>query len=278
MAVNYYITRLGSVTCLVVLAALFAACGSSTNTRDGALPSQTPAETSAQPGDSTQSLSTQYDYFPPAAGESLRKMVEAHPLIIVGRVMDQTGTYYPQEYVPYTSYDVEVVSVISGAGTSPGEQISLLVYGGPVPSRSAVPLWGPVKVGEKYLLFLRDERPLHPGFMGSGFARFELTVDDLIIPNGAEEYPAVAAIVGATPEEVNAAFESPTPDEAVRALARVTLDEATAKILAAIAEAPLPESSLSSSATPTLTATPAPAPSTAEAEPAASPAPPASSP
>jgi hypothetical protein len=84
-----------------------------------------------------------------------------------------------------------------------------------------------------------DGRPLDlPGFQA---IRFEVSDDGFLLPNGLEcLFGGPAEVSGVTKEQCQTAMDSGNPAEALAALKGRTLDEAKAKILAAIAEAPLP--------------------------------------
>lgn len=146
-------------------------------------------------------------------------------------------------FLPYTLFSVRVEEVIYGFETLAGEEIVLMISGSfNEGTGEPTGLWGSVEPGKRYLMFVSDFRPIwnYPGFGGDGFARFELTDDLRVIPGADQSYPGVSAITGVTEEEADVARASASPNEALRSLAHVTVAEVREKVLAAIAEAPLP--------------------------------------
>jgi hypothetical protein len=178
-------------------------------------------------------------------GQSLRAMIEWHRYAVVAQVMSEEGLSLYSETEPYTRYRLRVSDVISGTGLGVGEEILIAVPGGQKPNGAVEPQYGlPVKVGARYLIFIHDW-PAYisrsPGYGGEAIARFEVSGDDLVIPNGFETYPGTAALSGVSAEEALAARSSEDPSTGLAKLANVTLGEAVEKIKATIAEGPIPE-------------------------------------
>jgi len=194
--------------------------------------------------------------------------------VFVGTIAEVTGYHYvgsqPSDSelapagLPFTVYSVQVTEVISAPGITVGDRVPVLFEGGP-PEGSQVPTGEPaLSVGSDYLFLLADARPSgQPGFGAPPFCFYRLTTDHRIHANGWEGRPGPQAISGAAYSDVEAAVNSENPAEALAEIKGQTLQEAKAKILAAIAEGPLPEpwnTLPSATAAPEPSTTPVPSP------------------
>ena len=187
-------------------------------------------------------------------GDSMRAMVEAYDTIVVGRVdgvaeIDHFtlerpwgGTAYSH---PRTVFNVTVTRTIASTRVGDGDIIRVLQPGGPTPDGTIVGFEGDPRLdeGETYLFFVRDSLPGHgeDRFSGSAFGRFLVDGNGTIIPNGWEALPGVSAVSGLSYADLAPTLYADDPEAARKALARTTVDEAASKLLAAIAEAPLPK-------------------------------------
>ena len=225
---------------LVGVIALLGGCGES----EQDLQSSTPASSLGASSSENPAASTESGYAPPdPSAESLRRMVEWQPFVIIGTVKSEETTYFLQGDIPYTVFTVSVVNEISTGYANEGSDVTMAVLGGKEPDGDFRPFQFPIKVGATYLLFLYDWAnyiPGFPGVAGEASGKFRVSKDGLIVPNGSETYSGVREISGVAPEQTSTALASADPDSALEHLATVPLDEAIAKIRSAIAEAPLP--------------------------------------
>jgi len=183
-------------------------------------------------------------------------MVERYQTIIVGRVegvrevrnLDALNPTPRLENTPprflETVFDVKVLEVIFASRVSVGQNIGFYQLGATVGGDIvSVPDVNPlVNVGTTYLLFLEDLHPIFglDEFTSPAFGRFVVDANRLVIPNGWEVSPGVAAVSGVPFSDMSAAFYAEDQESARATLARRTVDEAAAAILAEIALAPLP--------------------------------------
>lgn len=173
---------------------------------------------------------------------SIETLVDAFPNVVVGVVQDGSELRYKETYPgsacadPYTVFSIKVESVVySVAPVSP--DIPLAIYGGPEQENcvSTEPVDAPkLEAGSRLLLFLLDQREFGtPGYLS---IHFEIK-DGLIVPTGDEAtFPAMAEVSGIRADEALLANSSADPKAALEALAHVTVEDATARVLAAIAE------------------------------------------
>jgi hypothetical protein len=227
---------------LLVLLGVAALIGCAEGDSDG--PETTLSASFASSSEAPDAAVQDPGYAPPdPSAQSLRRMIEWQPYIVVGRVASQDSVFLLQGDIPYTVYSFEVSRELTGLGTAGGKPVTLAVLGGPGPDGDLRPFQVPVEVGETYLLFLYDLRNYitgFPGFAGEATAKFRVTASGLVVPNGLEGYPGPREISGTTPDQVKEALAGENPLRSLEALASVTLDDAIAKIEAVIAEAPLP--------------------------------------
>jgi len=109
-----------------------------------------------------------------------------------------------------------------------------------------------LQVGAVYLFFLDDLQPQLgvDEYSGPPGGRFVINDRGLVVPNGWESSPAVAALSAVPDSELAQVRYATDRDEKLAALARSTLAEATAKIVAALTEAGLPTVSPTATTTP----------------------------
>lgn len=243
---------------LVASLLAFAGCGGDSGSRDattsverlGVRETPAPAGPSADTG--TLRPAGGQSVPPLWYAESLRTMVEFYDTIIVGQVTGVSEVRHPVrgqpdgsllELPPETVFSVKVDRVLSAPRVRDGDTISLVQAGGPTKDGQPFRLEGDplVDVGQTYVMFMNDL--LFPMkldlFSGPAFGRF-VVANGIVMPNGWDGELGVGAVSGVTREEVLTARYSENPGEALAALARTSVDEAVEKILAAIAEAPLP--------------------------------------
>jgi hypothetical protein len=206
--------------------------------------------------------------------ESLDSLVSYYPHVIVGtvdRLVETTrqdsqlpdGTLLPGPEV--TVFAVSVDEVIQSDGRTVPKEILLGRGGDQAP-----------KVGETYLMLLEDlsiwsGQPNY--YAGPAFGRFRIDGSRRVVPNGREHTLGVAAVSGASGEQVLAIPQGEGRDLALAALATRTVDEAAAIIRdAATRASPVPTQPPRFPPSPA----PTPTPTTPVTEPSGTPTPAAS--
>jgi hypothetical protein len=237
--------RLYGIVALAIFLPLIAGCSSDDFVgRPTASPAQPEPTAEATPG-VTGGGDAGIGFRPSMA--SLRSMVEWHPYVIVGQVEEGSYLIYEEAYpgqicpFPVTVLPVTVQRVIHSPAPEVGEKIEVRQAAGPQKETctcSDCGLEQPLAAGEIVLFFLHDSSL---GYANDSGARFQINRDGKIVPSGQEaRYAGPGEVSCASPGDVWAALGSAAPKDALAALARVTVDEAAERILAAVAEAPLP--------------------------------------
>jgi hypothetical protein len=187
---------------------------------------------------------------------SLREVVEGFDTIVVGKVglprleerplepeaiASGERKPGPQDYV--SLYPVEVLRIIASPRAKEGSTITVYQRGGVIDGVTYTVSGDPLlEVGTTYFLLLDDLLPgfgldeyvAHPG------SRFVVTAEGLLKPNGWEASAGFAAVSGVPYADLELALYAEDRDAAITALSRTSVDEAAERILAAIAEGPLP--------------------------------------
>jgi hypothetical protein len=171
--------------------------------------------------------------------QSLRGLMEIHSYVVVGRVEQGAELYYEPEGiicpVPFTIFNVTVERQIAAPAGEDSKTLPVILQTGQEQEGCVVADGAgekPLEVGQQYLFFLEDRRPAGGrGFSGFHVARFELTDDGKIVPNGTEVlYAGASEISGVTAEEVSAALSASDAKAALELLANVTVDQLAVQV------------------------------------------------
>jgi hypothetical protein len=235
MAAELKVASFASIL-LLILAVTVTACEDQ-DVEDQPSPSVAPASETTGGDNPASPGEGQVDYM----GDSLRHIVEWHSNAVVGRFLEPKGVYHLDPAVPYTMYSFEVTDVIGGDDLAVGDTPTVAVYGGPTPSGEVVPIVNEPVTGGSYLVFLADMNPIGlPAFSGEALARFRLSGDGHVVPNGFEYLVGVRVISGISEDQYRSAADSPDPAAALSQIKGQTLGDAAKAVAAAFAEAPLP--------------------------------------